>query len=348
MNPAKQYATDIVKHRIPAGGYIKLAAHRFLDDLERDDLYFDVEAYNRIVRFFNVVLWDGQMWNGKPMELAPFQHFIIANIYGLKYKSNGRRKTKHVYIQVGRKNTKTTTVAGLALYELTISGENDPQVLVGANNEQQAKICTNQAGKMVEDAELESEGIRLYKYQGKTHTITYNTGTIEAMSKEIKTKDGFMPSLGIVDEYHEATNARLLNVIESGQGNRLEPLSIVITTAGYNKSGPCYQTLRKTAIDILTGVLEDDSQFSLIYEPDPEDKPDDINTWMKANPMMGFIPSIEPYLESRWKKATNEGGETMQEFVTKNLNIWADSSAAPIQDREWVQNTKEAATLFRD
>lgn len=338
MKIPRKYAKDIVTGKLPAGELTKLAAERFLNDLERKDLYFDLDTYNRVVHFFNQVLFDGQTWNGVPLKLEPPQLFIIANIYALKYKETGRRKHKHVYIQVGRKNAKTTTIAGFGLYELLASGENQPQILVGANNEKQAKICTTTASRMVKEAGLTTEGVKLYHYQNSVHAVAYQDGVMEAMTKDVKTKDGFMASLGIIDEFHEAPHARLLDVIESGQGNRLEPLSIIITTAGYNKSGPCYQVKRKTAINILRGVLEDDSQFSLIYEPDAKDDPGHLTTWRKANPMLDYIPSIKPYLEDRWKKANNEGGATMTEFITKNLNLWADSAEAPIPDTRWMQN----------
>ena len=161
-------------------------------------------------------------------------------------------------------------------------------------------------------------------------------GVIKAMSKEPGTKDGFNPSLGIIDEYHEAKSDKLLNVIESGQGARPEPLLFCITTAGFDKYGPCYSKLRDTSIKILEGSLQDDSHLAFIYEPDDGDAIDSEVTWAKANPNLG-VSVFREYLQSRLDKARNEGGSKETDFKTKNLNMWTDAAAVWIQDEAWMQ-----------
>jgi phage terminase large subunit-like protein len=157
-----------------------------------------------------------------------------------------------------------------------------------------------------------------------------------AMSKDLKSKDGFNPSLGIIDEYHSADDSRLLDVIESGQGSRPEPIQFVITTAGFKKQGPCYSMLRRVSIEVLNGVKDDDSQFSMIYEPDDDDDWEKESTWKKVNPNYGV--SVYPYwMEGRYKRAKNEGASKETDFKTKNLNIWTDSAVVWIQDSTWME-----------
>jgi phage terminase large subunit-like protein len=188
--------------------------------------------------------------------------------------------------------------------------------------------------------ELFDDGeVKLFTYKGKVFGLEYpeRIGEMRAMSKSPDTKDGYGASLGGVDEYHEAKDDKLLNVIESGQGSRINPLLIVITTAGFDKDGPCYSKLRDTSVKILDGVIEDDHHLAFIYEQDEEDEVSDESTWIKSNPNLGVSVSIE-FLRSRYKKALNEGGTKMVDFLTKNLNKWVDAPEVWIGSDVWNIN----------
>lgn len=351
LKSVKKYCKDVVKGNIPAGELLTHGCERFLSDLKREDLLFDEEEAEKITLFFETVLrhWEGK-WRGLPMLLSPFQKFVLYSIFCVKYKSTGRRKTKTVYIQIARKNGKTTLIAGIALYHLLLDSENTPQVLVGANNEDQAKICTNTAGQICKVSpdlkkEIDQGRLRLFEYKGKVISIVYGEAGIESMSKNADTKDGFNPSLGIIDEYHEAPDAKLLNVIESGQGAREQPLMICITTAGFNKQGPCYTQLRDQSIKVLEGINEDESHLAVICEPDSGDDWMQEETWRKSNQMLNEIDTILPYLESRYVKAKNEGGTKEVDFKTKNLNIWTDAPEVWIQDHIWSLGVAEPQNI---
>lgn len=333
------YSKRVIEGKVVAGWYHQLACKRFLSDCEREDLFFDEDEAERILKFCSFLRhWEGQ-WRGKVIELTDFQKFVVFNI--MCWKKDGKRKHTSIYIQLGRKNAKTTLVAVMALYHLMASDESTPQILVGANNEDQAKICVNTVGQICKVSPelqklIEAKELRLYEYKAKVVGISYRSGVVEAMSKNADTKDGFNPSLGIIDEYHEAKNDKLLNVIESGQGAR-HPFMVCITTAGFNKEGPCYANLRNQSIKILEGHLEDDRHFSLICEPDEEDDWKDEKTWVKSNPLMTDIETLEPFLQSRFIKAKNEGGTKEVDFITKNLNKWTNASTVWIKDEDYRQ-----------
>jgi len=348
LTAAERYAKKCLKDK-DVSSYVKQSAKRFLNFLERDDITYDVEKAEHVVNWFekNLKHWEGK-WRGKDFILEDWQKYILQQIFGL-YK-NGRRLITKSYIEVARKNSKTTLSAGISLYHLFADTEQSPQILVGANNEDQAKICTTCAANMLEISpnfkpHIEAENIKIFRYRDKCPTISYRqkNGRIEAMSRDLKTKDGFNPSLGIIDEYHEADTSGLLDVIRSGQGARENPLLIVITTAGFKKDGPCYSQLRRVSLDILEGKLHDDSQLSVIFEPDVNDDWEKENTWKKSNPNFGV--SVFPnYLKERYLEAKNEGATKERDFKTKNLNIWTDTSAAWISDRIWMNNDKEPQT----
>lgn len=354
MTKAEVYAREVLapgnEHK--TGKWIKLAAKRFLKDLERDDIYLDEIEANRVTDYYEIFLYHFEdRWAGTPIILEGWQNFIVQQVWGWKYKKTGLRRVRKVYAQIARKNAKSTTIGGGIDYELIASSTNSPQVFVGANNEKQAKICTNIAGKIMEGSPklrpyINTGHLKFYSYNDGIYSISFRkkNGSVTTMSKNANTKDGFNPSLGVIDEYHEAKDDSLLNVIESGQGARQEPLLFVITTAGFNKAGPCYSKLRDVSTKILEGILEDDRMLAFIFELDPEDDWKDEKNWIKANPNLiteesegrGSV-SME-FLRARFVQAINEGGSKEIDFRTKNLNEWCDTDKVVIPDDIWIRN----------
>lgn len=343
MTAAERYAHAVDSGQIIAGKWIRLACKRFLSDINRTDIKFDEKQGQRAVNFIERKLrhWEGS-WRGKPMLLEDWQKFIVMQIFG--WIKDGKRLIRSVYIQISRKNGKTSFLAAIILYHIFADRENSPQVLVGANNEDQAKICVNSVGRIIQQSPdfkdlLDDETIKLSIYGRNIIGIYHHDkdGAVKPMSKNPETQDGFNPSLGGVDEYHEAKDDALLNVIESGQGARPEPLLIVITTAGFSKVGPCYTKLRKSSIDQLEGKVQDDHHLAFIYEPDEDDRWDDETTWIKSNPNLG-VSVFPDYLKSRLIKAKKEGATKEVDFKTKNLNMWVDAPTVWIQDEMYMMN----------
>lgn len=347
MTVAEKYANDVINNKVVTGNLIKLAAKRFKKNLKRKDIYYDRKVAEDVVEFAEDVLcfWEGD-YRGEKVKIYPFQAFIIQNIFGWK-KKDGTRLIRTAYVQVSRKNGKTTLAAVISFIHMILDKDPTPQILVGANNEDQAKICTNTIGKMVTVSPglnklYQKDAIRLHQYNGKYRGLIYNYGgklaSITAMSKNPETKDGYNPSLGVVDEYHEAKDDALLNVIASGQGARKEPLLIVVTTAGFNKHGVCYQLMRKTSVKILNDAAKDDTFFSCIYELDENDDWQDPSNWIKSNPMITHIDTLGQYLKVELNKALNMGSTVEVNYKTKNLNYWTDTANVWISNQVWIAN----------
>lgn len=345
MTEAEAYARDVLEGRQIAGELIKLSCQRFIDDLDRDDLVLDESAALEVIDFIegHVHQWQSS-WNGNKMTLQPWQKFIVFNLYGWKWKATGKRRIRTAYIQVARKNGKTSFAAALCLYHLYIEKEFAPEIFCGSNNEEQSKILTNAAGKMIRVSPslqwyVDEREVNVFEYRGDCISIVHRgrQGKMKAMSRDARTKDGFSPSLAVVDEYHEAATDDMLNVIASGQGARPEPQLLVITTAGFRKDGPCYSKIRKMSVDVLRGISKDDSHFTAIYEPDPDDDWTAETTWKKANPNYGVSVELD-YLPAEITKAINEGASREVNFRTKNLNTWVDAERVWIPDRVYMKN----------
>ena len=336
----KHITIDGLKKDIAAGKYIKLAVDRFFNDIEKRDFELDWALGYKPIKFAeNLCNHHKGKWAGKPFILEPNQHFAFLQTYGW-LRDDGTRRIRRVFKTVARKNGKTSEKAIEALYHINIDGGPGSQVWCGATKEEQARILVNDAGKIAQKSEHLRDMMTYYTYQGQIKRITQNelSGFVSPLGQNSLTQDGFDPSLGVIDEYHAHKTDGILNIVESGMGARSQPLMTIITTAGFDKSHPCFNVTRKFGIDILNNQIQDDSQLIFIYEIDQEDDWQDPANYIKANPNLGYSVNLE-YLIDRLQIAKNEGGSKAVDFKTKNLNIWVDAPDVWISDDLWQSNT---------
>lgn len=338
-----KYATDVIKKKILASRYIIRQAERYLEDLENDDYYFDLEEHRKINIWFEQILYVPEL--KAPSKLLPPHAFILHQLYCIKRKDTGLRKHTKIYAQFARKQAKTYLAAGIGLYELIYGSDPFPEIMTGANSRDQAVLCTKMMGRLVMTSPLLKEmvkdgSLRVFTRMTVVETIVYKTaereGLIKAMSRD--EGDGGNPSVTVIDELHEATNLSLLETMESGQALRVEPMQIIITSCGHNKDAPCYTVLRKTALHILDGSLTDDSFLPILYELDEETEWDKMDMMIKSNPMIPYFPTLKGYLKKRINQAKNEGGETEVNIKIKNCGIWVDAATTWIPSEIVKQN----------
>ena len=148
-----QYAEDVLNGEIPASKYVKLACQRFADDLEDGcDYTFDPGLADKYITFFTKYLKHSKgKFAGRPFLLLPWQEFVVANIFGWVDEA-GNRRFRTAYIQVGRKSGKTTLLAGLSLAMLDFDGEQGSEVYYCATKRDQARICFEEAQRMVKSS----------------------------------------------------------------------------------------------------------------------------------------------------------------------------------------------------
>ena len=324
VQSAKQYANKVIKGKIPACQFAKLACARFINDLKRKDLLLDVNEAERWCRFLEKLPHTKGKWASKKekIKLSDYQIFCTVNIFGWKIKATGRRRFRVVYIEVPRKNGKSLWVAGIGVGMLAIDGEYGAEVYCGATTEKQAwevfrpaKIICEKTPAFCQKfgVEVNAKTLAIHKDGSRFEPIIGNPG------------DGASPSCGIVDEFHEHQNSDLVDTLETGMGARENPLLIMITTAGSDTGGPCYEK-RDDLIKILTGTANDDSLFGIIYGLDEDDKWDTIEAQVKANPNYGI--SVDPqFLEGQLAAAKRSAGKQAA-YKTKYLNMWIGAKLA--------------------
>ena len=332
LDKYKVYANKVVQGEIVACNYVKLACRRYLSFFEKYD--FRPEKVCKVVNFISRLKHFTGAHNGKPFKLLPYQEWIIYSIFGFYHKGTDKRVTNYVYIELARKQGKTALAAAIALYMLVADGENGSEVEMVANSSKQAKICFDMASNFLQS--IDKKGKYFKRYRDKIK-FDYTKSFLQILSSDASGNDGYNSNCFILDEAHEQPDSRLWDVMCSSQGMRLNPLAMIITTAGFNMFGFCYG-YRKTCVEILNGLKEDDSQFTAIYTLDDEDDWQDSNVWEKSNPSMG-ITVYKDYLQQQVNKAKNNSSLEVG-TRTKNFNQWLSSSDIWINNNILLESTE--------
>jgi phage terminase large subunit-like protein len=328
MIKAEQYINEVLNGKMVCRE-TKLAIERHVRDLDRKDIYFDVNAASRAIKFFSFLKHSkGRNFAGKEFELADWQEFIIYSLFGWK-NLDGSRRFRMSYTEVAKKNGKTTLAAGIGLYMMVADGEPGAEIYSAATQRDQAKLVFNEARNMVRTSKDLSGMITVF-----THNlhIEETFSKFEAISSDYDSFEGKNPYCCIVDEYHAHKDSLLFDNIRAATVARNQSLIWVITTAGFNREGPCYK-FRKICKDILEGKMIDDGLFTIIFTQDSEDEWDKPSMWVKSNPNLN-ISVLEAALTAEFNSAKNSSSGAVG-FKTKNLNIWTDSAMQWIPDEMW-------------
>lgn len=338
--------------------WVRLAAQRQLDDLKRQrrrDWPFRFSEWhaNDVCDFIEKLPHIEGVWTNPTIDLEPFQIFILVCVFGWRRKDDERvRRFSVTYLEVARKNAKSTLTAGVSLYCLCCEGEPGPQVLTAATTFDQAKKVFYPAKRMVEKLPEIQEAFGLVPW-AKSITCADNGGYMQPIHAKSKTQDGHNPHLVTMDELHAHEDRGLWDVMRSAFGARRNPLMFAITTAGFNLHGVCYEQ-RSLAVKILTGEVQADHFFAVIFTLDrggdysPARKQDDDpytdGCWIKANPLLSSPDS--QVLREELRKAAIEAREGNEgEFKTKRLNIWLGAAQAWLNMKKWQEKADKRLRL---
>jgi len=326
-----------VIHSPNYGRLIKLAAERFINNYNSDNYYYDSAKVERCIAFFGLFKHFLGTHAGKQFVLCDWQKFIIANIVGIYHAKSKTRKYISSYIQIARKQGKTAFAAVLCLYYLIADGEECPEIILAANSVEQGKIAFNYAYEFVN--QLGKTQFNKYR-----NSIEYskNKGVLKVISTNAKTGDGGNTSFALVDEFHSAPTSLLKDVIQSSMGMRENPHLMVVTTAGFDKTLPCYD-LRQSSVDILLKIKDNPSHFALIFEMDEGDNWRDKKNWIKSNPNLG-VTVKESWLKQQINQAIINPSDEMG-VRTKNLNEWLSSSNTWISDKYILDSFMESEEM---
>ncbi len=352
---AERYAKNVIAGKVQAPTLVIAACQRHISDLgksaAKDYPYeFDAAKGNRICEFAERMVHIKGKWartvDGKLpfIKLEDWQCFQLAVPFGWLRKADKLRRFREIYDEIPRKNAKSTIAAIIGLYMAFADDEPGAEVFAGATSIEQANAVFKPAWLMVRNnPEFQDHfGLTL----GGTAT---NPGPIVQMStgssfKPIigKPGDGDSPHCAIIDEYHEHVTPVMYDAMKTGMGARTQPMRVVITTAGVDTSGPCYEK-RQEAEKVLNGSLENDEMFTAIFAADPDADWQDFNVWKVINPNFG-VSVMEDYLRGQLRDALqNPGQQNINR--TKHLNQWMTAGAAWMNMAIWGEREDSSLHL---
>ncbi len=289
------------------------------------DFWFDERAARMAVAFFERCLHHSTGKRaGEPFKLLAWEKQVVQDIFGWK-RPNGTRRYRTVYIEVPRKNGKTSFCAGIALYLLFADGEPGAQIYSAAADRMQASLVFKEASAMVRSSlTLMAEKPAIYR-----HSISVeSTGSFyRVISADAAHQQGFNSHGVIFDELHVQPNRELWDVLTTSMGARRQPMLVAITTAGYDRTSICWEQ-HEYAKQILDGVIKDDAYYPVIYAAEPEDDWLDEKTWEKANPSLDVTISRE-FLRTEAERA-RQVPAYQNTFRRYYLNQWT------AQESRWI------------
>lgn len=297
---------------------------------ETNRFYFDERAATVAVAFFERLLHHSKgEWAGTSFKLESWQRAMVREIFGWKRNSDNTRRYRKVYLELPRKNGKSTISAGLALFMLFADGESGAEVYSAAADRDQAGIVFSEAKSMTSDAPNLAELAHIYK---SSIVVESTRSFYRVLSADAYTKHGLNASAVVIDELHAQPNRELFDVLWTSQGARRQPLFIMITTAGYDRESVCWEQ-HEYASKIRDGVIDDPEWYVAIYAAGEKDDWQDPQTWVKANPNYGVTVKPE-YLESEAKRAAMVPAY-QNTFRRLHLNQWTQQSTRWLDIAVW-------------
>lgn len=337
-----QYVDDVLNEKVVAGEKIRLACERFKRDLERsnnDDFpfYYDQHKADKAIKFIEML----PKTDGTKLKMQPFQKWIISELYGWREKSTGYRRYDRAFISMARKSGKTYLASGMAGIGLLMEQvpARNRQVLFVSNALKQAKLGYDMLSSELRQVRQQSKFMRqrvLVQKQAITDLKTDSKAM--ALASDTGTLDGYAGTTIILDEWHEAKDRKVYNVLKSGQGNEPNSLLAVISTSGLNLNVPMHDEYLMLN-DVLKGKTKADRYFIAIWELDNQNEVFNPEMWIKANPLMS-----EPHVKQRMTEKLQadldlaEQQNNLTPFLVKNMNMWIQASEdSYIQADDWKQ-----------
>ena len=334
MKIAEQYIEDVTAGKIIVCEHVANAVNRYLSD-RANGWGFSENYAQHAIDFIEQLEHSTGDYAGKPFKLEGWQAFIVWNLFGFLNPDGSRRFTR-AYVEVPRKNGKSTFSSAVMLYGLIADGESAAQIYSAATKLEQAMMVFGESVRVCQNVGWLRDELSVNN-STNNRRIVYGQSIYRPLEWSPDKQDGLNTHFAVIDEYHAHPNDGLYNVLRNSMGARRQPLLFTITTAGFNRESPCYKH-RNYCASVLSGAIKDNALFSVIYTLDEGDDWTDSKNWAKANPNWGV--SVYP---RQLEQALTEAKEFVHkevEFKTKLLNVWTDTALTWINDSVWMDCTE--------
>ena len=294
--------------------------------------HFDEAKAERAVKFFSGLTHIQGRWAGQPFKLLDWQDVLVREIYGW-VDENGYRQFNTVYVEVPKKNGKTELASAIVLKSLVADDEMGAQVYSAAVNSEQSNLVYNPVRQMVLNNRVLRKRLKLI--DSTKRIVDYETNSFyHVLSRDKYSKHGLNVHAAIIDELHAIQDGEFVNVLTYGSGlARTQPLIFIITTAGIYDVNSIGWKYHEKAMQVMQGIYGDEHFLPFIMGLDRDENWELEENWVKVNPALGNIFSIES-LRSDYQKAKIDIDE-QNNFRRYRLNQWIEQSQRLFEIRIW-------------
>ncbi len=289
--------------------------------------------YERVVHFFEKILRHSKGQNaGKPFTLLPWQHHVLRELFG-RLNPDGTRQHRVGYIELPKKQGKSTTLAGLALYLTGFDGEKGAECYGAASDREQAGIIYREAASMVRASPALSKYFDVIDSR-KTIIHKASNSFYRVLSADAFRAEGLNIHALLFDELHAQRDRRLWDALRYGGAARRQPLLLSITTAGYDRKSICWEQ-HAYAERCIADPTVDPAFFGCIYAASPDDDWKDPKTWHKANPSLGETITVESFAADA--READQSPSKLNSFLRYRLNVWTTQDVRWLSPDNWAK-----------
>lgn len=323
---AYAYAYDVVEGNILACEDVHNACNRFIDDCIKAEkapykYYFDLDVYEDLEKSYGKFKFAGGEKTGQPIVLEPPQDFIVMNLFCWRFKDNQKkRRFRSGFAMIPRKNAKSFDCALIAI--AAMKDEEFGECYSGASKYDQAKLSFEQCKNIIS---TNPKIARKFKLNKAEIILKSKKSTFKPLSSDYKSLDGVSPNFVLLDEAF-VMDEGVRNSLTSGFGQRLSPLAVAISTS-YDVSMAgnwAYDEMVYTK-KVNSGEIENDRHFGIVYSLDSEEEVHDKSKWIKANPLLPYVSTLEEDLNEEYEKAKHNNS-LMRNFKIKRMNLILDGT----------------------
>jgi phage terminase large subunit-like protein len=281
-----------------------------------DELIEFAEAHFQVLKGFKA---------GLPLQFTDWQKWLMRGLLE-RNDTTMRLRYRRALVGLPRKNGKSLMMSALGVYSM-IAGEAGGEIYAVANDRQQARIIFNEAKQQIQNSPLLNSEAKIYR---DAIEMPRFGSVFRVLSSEVKGLAGLNPSVSLIDEIWGQSNSDLLDQMQLGSGNRIEPISISITTAGYDLDSPAGQ-MYQYGKQVAAGEVADESFGFYWWEAPADCDLKDRKARLIANPNLAEgLLSHEDF-----DAAVKQSSETS--VRRWRLNQWVRSQESWLPEGAWAQ-----------
>lgn len=325
LENALKYASDVVAGKEITTKEVIIQCKWFLIDYEKRQyeenfaFYFDEEKLkiiNNLLKLFNFAT--GFVAEEEVLKnLVGFQCFLIANIFGWRFKNNEKKfRYNDITLYIARKNAKTAVV-GLIFLLLMLTEQNYSEFYSICLTRELAAEIRKSMTQILDASPLIAKHFDWSKTEIGKIKCKITQSFFQPRTAESGKNNSIRPSAFVSDEHGNFKDIGNFNAMKSGQKNVINPLVFRTTTAYAIDNSimtPDLETIRK----VFDGKFKNERQFALLYYADEENLWNDTGMY-QANPLR-IEENYNTIREDRDKALIQEN--LVEEYLTKSMNYF--------------------------